>query len=202
MQIETVELKSLKTHPKNARRRSNVDDLKKSLLVNSQYKPLIVNKRNNYIVAGNHTFQAMEALGWRECHVVFLDLSEAEELRILAVDNRSSDVGFYDIDALDELQRQLEAMGALEGSGFERTIDDSDFFEDVEDFSEQISREVVAKIAELEKEDVTLHITVKKEIAERYSEYMAAGGDPNLLLEAGLEQNPGIYKKYQDKDQG
>jgi len=134
--IENVDPSVLVQHPENPRR-GNVELIAESLLVNGQYKPLVVSRRTNRVLAGNHTLQAIEliATGWRPATwedgdeaaaeptiealatvaVTLVDVDEEGERRILAVDNRTSDLGTYDNAALVAL---LDSLGVLEGTGY------------------------------------------------------------------------------------
>lgn len=105
----------LTLHPENARR-GNLDELKKSLQRNGQYKPVVVSKRTGYVLAGNHTVKALRELGATEVAYVLIDVDRHGERRILAVDNRIGDVGDYDNERLIDL---LEALGSdLDGTGY------------------------------------------------------------------------------------
>jgi hypothetical protein len=134
--IENVDPSVLVQHPDNPRR-GNVELIAESLLVNGQYKPLVVSRRTNHVLAGNHTLQAIELIGtgWRPAEwgseqeleaqdrieemstiaVTLVDVDEEGERRILAVDNRTSDLGTYDNAALVAL---LDSLGVLDGTGY------------------------------------------------------------------------------------
>jgi hypothetical protein len=140
--IEHVDPSILIQHPDNPRR-GNVELIAESLLVNGQYKPLVVSRTTSHVLAGNHTLQAIELIanGWRptewstdaeeaaeeriealaDVAVTYVDVDEEGERRILAVDNRTSDLGTYDNAALVAL---LDSLGVLEGTGY--TEDDLD----------------------------------------------------------------------------
>lgn len=118
----------LTLHPDNARK-GNLDELKKSLRRNGQYKPVVVSARTGFIVAGNHTTMALRELGAQRVAYVSLDLDERAEKRILAVDNRIGDTGGYDNDLLVELLESLE--GDLDGTGY--TEVDLDVLRDLAD---------------------------------------------------------------------
>ncbi len=104
-------------HPDNPRR-GNLEELKRSLETNGQYKPVVVNGKSGYVVAGNHTVRAAQELGWTEIAYLQLHVDRTTELRILAVDNRIGDLGEYDNDALlavlDELNGDLLGTGYTE----------------------------------------------------------------------------------------
>lgn len=103
----TFPIDDVRPHERNARR-GDVDAIAKSLQRYGQYKSIVANKRTGQIVAGNHTWRAAKQLGWTEIAVSWIDVDEETELRILAIDNRLSDVAQYDDDALVELLRDLQ----------------------------------------------------------------------------------------------
>lgn len=119
LQIEQVKLSELNTHPKNARQ-GDVGAIVESLEAHGQYKPIIVQKSTNNVLAGNHTLQAARALGWEEIAATFVDVDDDQALRILIVDNRVSDLATYDDEVLVEVLKSLaEDEFLLEGTGFE-----------------------------------------------------------------------------------
>lgn len=120
LQVERVALDTLLEHPRNARI-GDVDAIAESLQAHGAYKPLIVQKSTRQVLAGNHTLQAMRRLGWTEADVVVLDVDDEEALRILLIDNRSSDASAYDDELLVEL---LQELPDLTGTGY--TEDDLD----------------------------------------------------------------------------
>lgn len=140
--VEYVDLADLILHPRNPRK-GNVDVIAESLVANGQYRPLVVSRATGHIVAGNHTARAARRIleGWgadpnesddawhakrnalvedlttRGIAVVHLDgLTPEQELRILVVDNRASDLGTYEDDLLLEALRTLEVD--LVGTGY------------------------------------------------------------------------------------
>lgn len=106
--VAEVPVSGLVPHPANPRRGS-VDLIKASLEANGQYKPLVVQRGTNHVLAGNHTLAAAEALEWETVAVVYVDVDDAQALKILLADNRTSDKSRYDDTAL------LEALEALNG---------------------------------------------------------------------------------------
>lgn len=112
---DIVPLESLTPYAKNARI-GDVKAIAESLAVNGQYKPLVVNKRSNEILAGNHTWKAAQTLGWKKIAVVYVDVDDKAAARIVLADNRTSDLGSFDNDILGELLRSLPD---LEGTGYD-----------------------------------------------------------------------------------
>ncbi|MFI6326595.1 ParB N-terminal domain-containing protein [Nonomuraea sp. NPDC050556] len=113
-----VDVAELTNHPGNYRR-GNIDVIAESLRVNGQYRPLVVQKSTGHIVAGNHTYRAALRLGWPVVAATLLDLEEEDALRILAVDNASSDQAENDEAELAQLlSRIAEEQGSLQGTGW------------------------------------------------------------------------------------
>ncbi len=111
---EIVDINSLKPYPKNPRR-GDVDAIAKSLEHNGQYKPIVVNRKDNCILAGNHTWRAARSLGWTEIAVSWVDADDLQASKIVLADNRTSDMSIYDDSRLLEL---LNSLPNLDGTGF------------------------------------------------------------------------------------
>lgn len=114
VQTEVVDISSLKPYPKNPRR-GDVEEIAKSLSVNGQYKPIVVNRRDQTILAGNHTWRAARSLGWTHIAVSYVDVDDYGAQKIVLADNRTSDMSSYDDAKLLEL---LESLPTLDGTGF------------------------------------------------------------------------------------
>lgn len=118
---QQVPIATLTRHPKNARQ-GDVGAISDSLARNGQYVPIVVNAgthtgRPNEVLRGWHTSRAAEALGWESIAAVVVDLAEDAALRVLAADNRTSDLAAYDDAALAELLTTLG--GDYGGTGFD-----------------------------------------------------------------------------------
>lgn len=120
LELQTVNIKSVKEYPGNARK-GNLDELKKSLEANGQYKPIVVQKSTSFVLAGNNTLKAAKALKWSEITAVFVEVDDNEAKRINLADNRTSDLATYDMEALADL---LAQVSGFDGTGY--TIDDLD----------------------------------------------------------------------------
>lgn len=121
-QSELVRVDSgrIKVHPKNPRR-GDLAAIRESIARRGFYGAITVNRRTGHIVAGNHRFIAAQALGFDVLPVVWVDVGKAEEERILAADNRTSDLGTYDSEALATLLEGLvrdEDGEGLAGTGY------------------------------------------------------------------------------------
>lgn len=112
-----VPVDSIEPHPDNPRR-GNIDLIAESLATNGQYKPVYVQKSTGYVVAGNHTLRAARQLGWTHIAARQLDIDDALALRVLLVDNRTSDVATYDDDELVRVLEGLVDAAGLEGTGW------------------------------------------------------------------------------------
>lgn len=120
----------LSTYHKNPRR-GDVDAIAASLRVHGQYKPVVVNRgthtsRPNEVLAGNHTLMAFRDLAeqhpederWQSILVHWIDVDDDRAARIVLVDNRASEVGTIDNDALYELLTTLDTDD-LAGTGYD-----------------------------------------------------------------------------------
>jgi len=116
--VETtlVPIKELKRYPNNPRE-GDIGAISESLRVLGQYRPVVVNKRNNQILKGNHTAAAASALGWTEIAVVWVDVDDKQAAKIVLADNRTADKATYDNDAL---LSAISLLNSLEGSGFDQ----------------------------------------------------------------------------------
>lgn len=115
--IAVVPIKDLRHHPENPRR-GDVDAIEASIASHGAYKPLIVQRATKYVLAGNHTLMALKRLKEQTANVIYLDIDDAEALRILINDNRTSDKAtWFRVEEL--LGRILEEEGSLEGTGFD-----------------------------------------------------------------------------------
>lgn len=103
-------------------RRGQVPVIAASLRELGQYRALVVNRgthtgRPNEVLAGNHTREAMLQLGWTHAAVTYVDVSEKKAAKIIAVDNRSSDLATNDDATTALLLAELE--GDYIGTGFD-----------------------------------------------------------------------------------
>lgn len=123
--IETrnVALSDLTRYPGNARR-GNVEEIRKSIRRHGQYRAIVVRDTGDSLVilAGNHTYQALDAedAGTARCEIITCTDDEAR--RINLADNRTAELGDYDGDALVELLSYLD--GDYDGTGWtEEAVD-------------------------------------------------------------------------------
>lgn len=113
--VETVSVREIQVHPLNPRE-GDIGSIIESLTHLGQYRPIVVNKKTKNIVSGNHTYQAAVQMGWEKVAVHWIDVDEIEEIKILIVDNRTSDLATYDPTELNKLL----TSGSIAGTGFSR----------------------------------------------------------------------------------
>lgn len=98
-------------------RHGDIGALSQSLERFGQQKPIVINSAG-VILAGNHTYQAAQALGWTEIWVTESDLEGTEQPGFALADNRLSDLATYDHDLLlQQLREQPDLLGT--GYGLE-----------------------------------------------------------------------------------
>lgn len=109
MKIELVPISSLVFDPANARKHNqkNIDAIKGSLARFKQQKPIVVNK-DNVVIAGNGTLQAAKELGWEKIAIVRTDLDGTDMTAFGIADNRSSDLGEWNLDNLGDILKSLQ----------------------------------------------------------------------------------------------
>ena len=93
-----VPISRLTPHPYNPRE-GDIGAITESLKRFGQYRTIVATT-DGIILAGHHVVKAAEALGWTHVAVTFIDVNETDAMRILLVDNRTSDLGTYDDDIL------------------------------------------------------------------------------------------------------
>lgn len=103
-------------HPDNPRH-GDEKAIGDSLLANGQYRPIVVQQSTGHIVVGNHTRRAAKTLGWSKIAAVVQPMTDEQARRIMLADNRTSDLGTYDTEALT---RELKKLPALDGTGFDQ----------------------------------------------------------------------------------
>lgn len=119
LQHLAVAVNSLTPHPQNVRQ-GDIGAISESLKHHGQYRPIVVQLSTRHILAGNHTYKAAKALGWKEIACTFVDCDDEQATRILLMDNRANDLASYDDGALAEMLQTLMATDdQLAGTGFD-----------------------------------------------------------------------------------
>ena len=111
--VETVGINEVMVHPLNPRE-GDIGAIIDSLTYMGQYRPIVANKRTKHILSGNHTYQGAVQLGWEKIAVHWIDVDDVEEIKILIVDNRTSDLATYDPSELNKLLTST----SFKGTGF------------------------------------------------------------------------------------
>lgn len=179
----------------------NVDVIKASLRAHSQYKPVVVNKgthtgRPNEILAGNHTVKAIRDLAeenpdderWATVDVWEIDVDDDRAGRIVVADNRTSELGHTDEEALLELLQDLED---LDGTGYED--------EDLDDLVAllQENEEDEAAAAEGEQKEKREDGLIDADDLETRGDKYAEGATRMVILTLGIEQFVWIQEKLE-----
>ncbi|WP_128381257.1 ParB/RepB/Spo0J family partition protein [Streptomyces cavernae] len=118
LETRDIPIADLTPFPGNAKK-GDVAAIRDSLRRNGQYRSLIVRKAGKgalTVLAGNHTMQALAAEGAEtaRCEVITCDDQEAK--RINLADNRLSELGTWDEDALAALLKDVQ--DDLDGTGY------------------------------------------------------------------------------------
>ena len=109
MKTERVPIDSVKLDPANVRRHGekNLSAIKSSLSRFGQQKPIVVDA-DGIVRAGNGTWTAAKALGWKEITVVRTDLKGSEATAYAIADNRTGELAEWDEDALAQTLAALQ----------------------------------------------------------------------------------------------
>ncbi|MGH2973611.1 MAG: DNA modification methylase [Solirubrobacterales bacterium] len=118
---ETVPVSDLKPYPGNPRR-GDVAAIKDSLEQYGQYRPIVVRRATNEVLAGNHTLRGAQDLAWDEIAVTYVDCDAEQAKRIVLADNRTNDLAGYDDQALADL---LTELPDLAGTGYDQAALDA-----------------------------------------------------------------------------
>ena len=116
-----VDIDSVAQHPDNYNN-GDVEKVAESIEVNGMYRPIFAQRGTGYIIAGNHTWEACKMLNAHQIPVVFLDVDNAEAVKIMLADNRIAQMARPDSARLVDLLKNLmdSEKGALEllGTGY------------------------------------------------------------------------------------
>lgn len=89
-------------------RRGDVDAIAASLAAFGQRKPIVANRSTGVVIAGNHTLQAARQLAWTHVAVVWVDDDPTTASAYALADNRTSQLGGYDPEALAALIMEVQ----------------------------------------------------------------------------------------------
>jgi hypothetical protein len=104
-----VPIADLALDPRNARAHGeeNIAAIAASLKAFGQLKPIVANRRNREIVAGNGTFLAAKRLGWTHLAVVWVEQDPAQQTGFSVADNRSAELADWDDAKLEIVLNEL-----------------------------------------------------------------------------------------------
>jgi hypothetical protein len=177
-----VDIDSIETHPKNVRQ-GDIGAISESLQAHGQYRPIVVDKRTNRILAGNHTWKAAKALGWTEINAGFIETKDDDEaLRILLADNRTTDLASYDDAELANLLKDLaETDEGLIGTAF-----DGDALDQL--------------LMDLEQEPFGLDLEPKYIQDLKVPQYEIVGDEPNITDLTNTTKTDELTKQIQESN--
>lgn len=147
-----VPIDSVSPHPRNVRE-GDIGAISESLRTFGQYRPIVVQKETpdgeerNLVLAGNHTWRAAKALGWKSISAVMLSVDDATAVRIMVADNRTHDLGADREGDLLELLGELASVDLLAGTGYDgddldRMLSANDWREAIE-FQDAVTKDEV-----------------------------------------------------------
>ena len=113
-----VPIDQVRQHPDNPNN-GDVDALIESIQINGFYTTITADRNTGYILAGNHRYQALHALGATHIPVVWLDKDREGTVRILVGDNKTGKLAR--VDQAQEVELLKELMGSdlgFAGSGY------------------------------------------------------------------------------------
>jgi ParB-like chromosome segregation protein Spo0J len=114
-----IDIDKVHEHPDNPRKG---DDraVGESISRNGFFGAVLVQRSTGNIIAGNTRFRVMREEGMDTIPGFWVDCDDETATRILLADNRTSDLAFYDDEALFGLLRTLVESEGLDGTGYDR----------------------------------------------------------------------------------
>lgn len=112
MNVETVKISELISPEYNPRHITPeaMESLKQSINEFGYIAPIIANKHNNHIVAGNQRYECLKALGYDEIDCIFIDEPDINREKAINIRLNNSS-GDWDIGKLDDIFQDLELTG-------------------------------------------------------------------------------------------
>lgn len=175
MEVMKVRLSELNPDPANTRvhNQNNIDVITRSLKKFGQYRPFVVQKKGMVIRIGNGMFEAMRQLGWldedREVQIMLTDIDDEKATALSIVDNRTSDLSYFDDDMLRVVMKRLSEE-SLALTGFDDEEMQKYFIEDL-DFGgvlDEVPKPPKVKVYDMEEIRLTLKF---REVSARNSLY-------------------------------
>lgn len=112
IEYKTVKLSELHEDPANARLHpdENLADIRASLKEFGQVEPLVVQKSTGKVIGGNGRLKVMRSLGWEECDVALVDLSDMKATALGITLNRAGERAEWDTKVLAQLMEGLDGL--------------------------------------------------------------------------------------------
>lgn len=198
-----VPITELTPHPENPNN-GDVDAIVESILVNGYYPaPIVGDSRNGEIAIGNHRYMALMELNSELAPVLWLDSDdEIEIMRIMLVDNRSSDLRKYDMGQVEKILTILDKADALRGSGY-----NSDYLEKLRESDKRAQEAIERANSKNEPEYVEgkgiMFLEVTEEDRARFYELTTAMDDSarfTEILDLAEEFKQGYVKRFDKED--
>lgn len=104
-----VPIESIELDPRNARTHddANLRSIRGSLVKFGQREPLVVNKTNNQVEAGNGRLIVARDLGWTHVAVVWVEDDPAAQSGFSIADNRTAELAGWNDDLLADLIAEI-----------------------------------------------------------------------------------------------
>lgn len=118
LQQLAVPIGSLVELPGNPRR-GDIEAVAASLKAFGQRKPIVVRRHDQCVLAGNHTLKAARTLGWDEIAVVYVDDDDRTGMAYALADNRTAELGGFDVADLAALVAAIDDEALLTASGYD-----------------------------------------------------------------------------------
>jgi len=106
-------------HPENPRRGDD-QSVGESIARNGFFGAILVQRSTGAVIAGNTRYRVMVEEGHDTIPGFWVDADDETATRILLADNRTSDLAFYDDEALFGLLKGLVESEGLDGTGYDR----------------------------------------------------------------------------------
>lgn len=113
-----VPVEAISQHPENPNN-GDLDKITESIQTNGFTVPIVVQASTQFIIAGNHRYQAAIGLGATHIPVIWVDMDDTQALRYMLADNRTARLGQDDLAILDNLLGRLELTEVgIVGTGY------------------------------------------------------------------------------------
>ncbi len=122
MKVIVKNLSEIRPAAKNIRRHTEkqITEYVRSLEMFGQVKPIIVDE-NGEIICGNGLYEALKRMGRAKCDCyVMTGLSEKQKKKLMLADNRVYELGITDMDAFDDIIRELN--GDIDVPGWDEDL--------------------------------------------------------------------------------